>query len=76
MQAVCEGYEVTTIEECASRCNIFVTTTGCKDIITDKVNKIHYDFILVIIVSLVHSLHTLLILFSDLHADEERRHRL
>merc|ERR1712050_154058 len=37
LQAVCEGYEVTTIEECASRCNIFVTTTGCKDIITDKV---------------------------------------
>ena len=40
LQAVCEGYEVTTIEECASRCNIFVTTTGCKDIITDKVIKI------------------------------------
>jgi len=37
LQAVCEGYEVTTIEDCASRCNIFVTTTGCKDIITDKV---------------------------------------
>jgi len=37
LQAVCEGYEVTTIEECASRCNIFVTTTGCKDIITDKI---------------------------------------
>ena len=34
---MCEGYEVTTIEDCAARCNIFVTTTGCKDIITDKV---------------------------------------
>lgn len=41
LQAVCEGYEVTTIEDCAPRCNIFVTTTGCKDIITDKVNKLH-----------------------------------
>lgn len=28
-----EGYEVTTIEDAAPRCNIFVTTTGCKDII-------------------------------------------
>jgi len=37
LQAVCEGYEVTTIEDCAPRCNIFVTTTGCKDIITDKI---------------------------------------
>jgi adenosylhomocysteinase len=24
------------MEDCVSRCNIFVTTTGCKDIITDK----------------------------------------
>ena len=43
-QAVCEGYEVTTIEECASRCNIFVTTTGCKDIITDKVYKLQSKY--------------------------------
>merc|ERR1712213_178528 len=36
LQAVCEGYEVTTIEDAVSRANIFVTTTGCKDIITGK----------------------------------------
>merc|ERR1712010_446529 len=36
LQAVCEGYEVTTIEDAVSRCNIFVTTTGCKDILTQK----------------------------------------
>merc|ERR1712117_351590 len=36
LQAVCEGYEVTTVEDCVSRCNIFVTTTGCKDILTGK----------------------------------------
>merc|ERR1711935_782518 len=36
LQAVCEGYEVTTIEDCISRCNIFVTTTGCADILTGK----------------------------------------
>ena len=36
MQAVCEGYEVTTIEDAVSRANIFVTTTGCKDILTGK----------------------------------------
>merc|ERR1712088_182900 len=34
LQAACEGYEVTTIEDCIDRANIFVTTTGCKDILT------------------------------------------
>jgi uncharacterized protein (DUF1015 family) len=33
LQAAMEGYEVTTMEEAASRGNIFVTTTGCRDII-------------------------------------------
>jgi len=33
LQAAMEGYEVTTMEEAASRGQIFVTTTGCKDII-------------------------------------------
>merc|ERR1712128_119068 len=36
LQAAMEGYEVTTVEDCISRCNIFVTTTGCADIITGK----------------------------------------
>merc|ERR1712025_431661 len=36
LQAVCEGYEVTTMEDCVSKCNIFVTTPGCADIITSK----------------------------------------
>merc|ERR1712000_523475 len=36
LQAAMEGYEVTTVEDCVERCNIFVTTTGCKDIITGK----------------------------------------
>merc|ERR1712218_78557 len=36
LQAACEGYEVTTIEDCIDRNQIFVTTTGCKDIITGK----------------------------------------
>jgi len=36
LQAVCEGYEVTTIEDAVTRANIFVTTTGCKDILTGK----------------------------------------
>lgn len=36
LQAACEGYEVTTIEDCIDRIQIFVTTTGCKDIITGK----------------------------------------
>merc|ERR1711882_30721 len=36
LQASMEGYEVTTVEDCVSKCNIFVTTTGCKDILTAK----------------------------------------
>jgi adenosylhomocysteinase len=34
LQAAMEGYEVTTMEEAVKEGNIFVTTTGCKDIIT------------------------------------------
>jgi adenosylhomocysteinase len=33
LQAAMEGYEVTTMEEAASRGNIFVTATGCRDVI-------------------------------------------
>jgi adenosylhomocysteinase len=33
LQAAMEGYEVTTMEDAASRGNIFVTATGCRDII-------------------------------------------
>jgi adenosylhomocysteinase len=33
LQAVMEGYEVTTMEEAASRGQIFVTATGCRDVI-------------------------------------------
>ena len=33
LQAAMEGYEVTTMEEAAAQGDIFVTTTGCRDII-------------------------------------------
>lgn len=33
LQAAMEGYEVTTVEEAVKSARIFVTTTGCKDII-------------------------------------------
>jgi len=33
LQAAMEGYEVTTMEEAASRGQIFVTATGCRDVI-------------------------------------------
>jgi len=36
LQAAMEGFEVTTMEEAAARGNIFVTCTGCRDIITGK----------------------------------------
>jgi adenosylhomocysteinase len=34
LQAVMEGYEVKTVEDCLCEGNIFVTATGCKDVIT------------------------------------------
>ncbi|XP_074605706.1 adenosylhomocysteinase [Brevipalpus obovatus] len=34
LQAAMEGYQVTTMEEAAPQASIFVTTTGCRDIIT------------------------------------------
>jgi len=36
LQASMEGFEVTTMEEAAPEADIFVTATGCCDIITDK----------------------------------------
>lgn len=33
LQAAMEGFEVTTMEEAASRASVFVTATGCKDIV-------------------------------------------
>ena len=36
LHAAMEGYEVTTVEYCVQRCNIFVTTTGCKDILAGE----------------------------------------
>ncbi|KAI9230033.1 MAG: Adenosylhomocysteinase [Piptocephalis tieghemiana] len=34
LQAAMEGYEVTTMEEAVKEGNLYVTTTGCRDIIT------------------------------------------
>lgn len=36
LQASMEGYEVTTMDEAASQADIFVTATGCCDIITEN----------------------------------------
>jgi adenosylhomocysteinase len=36
LQAAMEGYEVTTMDEAATEADIFVTATGCCDIITEK----------------------------------------
>lgn len=36
LQALMEGYEVITMEEAVKRADIFVTATGCRDIITIK----------------------------------------
>lgn len=36
LQAAMEGFEVTTMDEAVTEANIFVTATGCCDIITEK----------------------------------------
>lgn len=36
LQAAMEGYEVTTMDEAAAQGNIFVTATGCRDLILGK----------------------------------------
>lgn len=36
LQAAMEGFEVTTMEDACSQGNIFVTCTGCRDIVTGK----------------------------------------
>jgi adenosylhomocysteinase len=36
LQAAMEGYEVTTMDDAAPRGNIFVTATGCRDVILGK----------------------------------------
>eukprot|EP00127_Corallochytrium_limacisporum_P002709 Clim_evm18s136 gene=Clim_evmTU18s136 len=36
LQAAMEGFEVTTMEDAVERSHIFVTTTGCRDIITSE----------------------------------------
>jgi adenosylhomocysteinase len=46
LQAAMEGFEVTTMEEAAPVGNIFVTTTGCRDIImTRHMEAMHGDAI-------------------------------
>jgi adenosylhomocysteinase len=36
LQAAMEGYQVTTMEDAAPQGDVFVTTTGCDDVITEK----------------------------------------
>ncbi|MFQ5450670.1 MAG: adenosylhomocysteinase [Nitrospinaceae bacterium] len=46
LQAAMEGYEVTTMEEAVQEGNIFVTTTGCRDIIrVEHMEKMKNDAI-------------------------------
>jgi adenosylhomocysteinase len=43
LQASMEGFEVTTMEEAAVKGRIFVTTTGCRDIITSAHFELMHD---------------------------------
>jgi adenosylhomocysteinase len=46
LQAAMEGYEVTTMEDAAPRGNIFVTATGCRDVIRgDHISAMQNDAI-------------------------------
>jgi adenosylhomocysteinase len=43
LQAVMEGYEVTTMEEVAAEADIFVTATGCRDVIRGEHMQVMKD---------------------------------
>lgn len=43
LQALMEGYEVVTMDEAAPQADIFVTATGCKDIVTLEHMKVMKD---------------------------------
>lgn len=43
LQASMEGFEVTTMEEAAPKGRIFVTTTGCKEIIRPEHYEVMHD---------------------------------
>lgn len=46
LQAAMEGYEITTMEDAVAKGDIFVTTTGCRDIITgEHMSKMKNDAI-------------------------------
>jgi len=46
LQAAMEGYEVTTLEEAVSKCSVFVTSTGCRDVIrSEHIEKMPDDAI-------------------------------
>jgi adenosylhomocysteinase len=46
LQAAMEGYEITTMEDAVTEGDIFVTTTGCRDIITgEHMSKMKNDAI-------------------------------
>ena len=46
LQAVMEGYEVATVEDYMETADIFITTTGCKDIITaEHMGRMHHQAI-------------------------------
>ncbi|MFO0944751.1 MAG: adenosylhomocysteinase [Planctomycetota bacterium] len=47
LQAAMEGFEVTTMEEACSQGNIFITTTGCCDIIRgEHISKMPHDAVI------------------------------
>jgi adenosylhomocysteinase len=43
LQAAMAGYEVITMEDAAPVANLFITTTGCRDIITSKHMEVMKD---------------------------------
>ena len=72
LQAAVSGYQVTTMEEASSEGQIFVTTTGCRDIITaEHFENMKNDSI---VCSTSH-LHIAMLLLSNTNRHWPFRHR-
>lgn len=71
LQAAMEGYEVTTMDEAASRGQLFITTTGCKDIIVSKC----YAFGAYLVSRRAVSFNSLFVSFQDIISNRCRKMR-
>jgi len=75
LQAAVSGYQVTTMEEAAPQGQIFVTTTGCTDILTAKHFEVMKDDAIVCSMCFLDDYLIITLLISDRHWSLRLRNR-